>query len=320
MERTDRTLAIFYRGLKGEKLVKERLAAEYEVSTKSISRSISEIRGFLAENRELVGHAELIFNRADNAYVLHMDDFLSDKELLCMVKILIGTRAFKKTDLLNIITKMKQFVSAKDRQLLESLIAKEKYHYCEVKSDCDSVVDNLWKLANCIRERQEITVTYNKMSRERVTHKIRPVSILFSEYYFYLIAYKVDDNEYIPKYFRVDRITAITEHRTKFTMDKKHDFDEGELRKRILLMFPGKLRKIKFEFSGPSLQAILDKLPTAVVLDIHGKKATIEAEVYGDGIKMFLLSQGSWVKVLEPAEFVEEYKSEIIKIKELYSL
>ena len=117
---------------------------------------------------------------------------------------------------------MKQFVSAKDRDLLESLIAKEKYHYCEVKSDCDSVADNLWKLAGCIRQRQEITVTYNKMSREHVTHKLRPVSIMFSEYYFYLIAYKADDEEMIPRYFRVDRITSVTEHRTKFELDKKN--------------------------------------------------------------------------------------------------
>ncbi len=318
MERKERTLAIFFRGLKGEKLSTVSLADEYGVSPKSISRSISEIRGFLAENRELVGNAELIFKRADNAYVLRMDDFLSDRELLCMVKVLIGTRAFNKTELLSLITKMKQFVSAKDRELLDSLIAKEKYHYCEVRSDCDSVVESLWKLANCIRQRQEITVTYNKMSRERVTHRLRPVSIMFSEYYFYLIAYKAEDEEYKPVYFRVDRITDITEHRTKFELERKYDFDEGELRKKTLLMFPGKLRKIRFEFSGPSLQAILDKLPTAVVLDIKGKTATIEAEVYGDGIKMFLLSQGSWVKVLEPTEFVEEYKAEILKMKELY--
>ena len=170
MERKERTLAIFYRGLKGEKLNTARLAEEYGVSVKSISRCMTEIRGFLAENRELLGHAELQYSRNDKCYILQTDEFLTDKELLAVVKILIGSRAFSKTELLSIITKMKQFVSAKDRGLLESLIAKEKYHYCEVKSDCDSVVDNLWKLAGCIRERQEITVTYNKMSRERVTH------------------------------------------------------------------------------------------------------------------------------------------------------
>ena len=83
-------------------------------------------------------------------------------------------------------------------------------------------------------------------------------------------------------------------------------------------MFPGKCRKIRFEFSGPSLQAILDKLPTANVIEINGNKALIEAEIYGTGIMMFLLSQGSWVKVISPDEFVQEYKEEISKIQKLY--
>ena len=87
-------------------------------------------------------------------------------------------------------------------------------------------------------------------------------------------------------------------------------------------MWPGPLRNIKFEFSGPSVQAILDRIPTA---KITGKRKehgvtiyTIEAETYGDGIRMFLLSQGAWVKVLEPADLVEMMKNEIEKLQSLY--
>ena len=36
------------------------------------------------------------------------------------------------------------------------------------------------------------------------------------------------------------------------------------------------------------------------------------------GIKMFLLSQGSWVKVIAPDEFVKEMKDEIEKMQSLY--
>ena len=79
-------------------------------------------------------------------------------------------------------------------------------------------------------------------------------------------------------------------------------------------MWPGELRTIRFEFSGPSVQAVLDKLPTARVIERLGdKKYLIEAETYGDGIKMWLLSQGAWVKVVAPEEFVEEMKEEIEK-------
>lgn len=317
-ERTDRTLAIFLRGLRGEKLTTSALANEYGVSPKSIARSINEIRMFLAENRELSGHAELIYSRSEKCYTLRFDDFLRDSELLAVIKILIGSRALSKQELLTIIGKLKQFTSANDRQLLDSLIVKEKYHYCEVKSDCDGVIDRLWQLAENIRSRTEITVTYYKMSREKVSHRLRPVSLMFSEYYFYLIAYKAEDENNTPIYFRVDRISDVVEHRSHFELDRKFDFDEGELRKKIQFMFPGKCRTIRFEFSGPSLQAVLDRLPTAVVLDIKGNTATIEAKVYGTGIMMYLLSQGSWVKVLAPDDFVEEYKQELEKMRKLY--
>ena len=79
------------------------------------------------------------------------------------------------------------------------------------------------------------------------------------------------------------------------------------------------LRTIRFEFTGPSVQAVLDKLPTARIIEGHGGRYTIEAEVYGDGIKMWLLSQGSWVKVTAPDDFVEEMKNEIERMRNIYT-
>jgi predicted DNA-binding transcriptional regulator YafY len=84
-------------------------------------------------------------------------------------------------------------------------------------------------------------------------------------------------------------------------------------------MWPGKLQTIRFEFNGPSVQAVLDKLPTARIIErLGGRKYLIEAEVYGDGIKMWLLSQGAWVKVVAPASFVEEMKKEIKEMLNSY--
>ena len=76
-------------------------------------------------------------------------------------------------------------------------------------------------------------------------------------------------------------------------------------------MWPGELQTIRFEFTGPSVQAVLDKLPTARILERNSGKYLIEAEVYGDGIKMWLMSQGSWVKVVAPDEFVTEFRAEL---------
>ena len=64
---------------------------------------------------------------------------------------------------------------------------------------------------------------------------------------------------------------------------------------------------------------MLDKLPTARIIERLGdNKYLIEAETYGDGIKMWLLSQGSWVKVVAPEEFVGEIREEINKMVTTY--
>lgn len=83
-------------------------------------------------------------------------------------------------------------------------------------------------------------------------------------------------------------------------------------------MWPGKLRTIRFEFTGPSVQAVLDKLPTAKIIEHENGKHLIEAEVYGDGIKMWLLSQGAWMKVLEPEELAHNIQNEIRLMKSAY--
>ena len=54
-----RVLEIFFRCLRGEDLSVQKLVDEYKVSTKSISRSINELKGFLADHRDLVGNTEL---------------------------------------------------------------------------------------------------------------------------------------------------------------------------------------------------------------------------------------------------------------------
>ena len=317
--KNDRMLEIFMRSLRGEAVSVRSLADEYEVSTKSISRDISNIQNFLAEHRELMQNAELTYSHKDKAYRLSNDEFLKNKELFTLVKILLGSRALSKDEVLTLIYKLKKFTTVSDREKLDHLIRKEIYHYHEVKSDCPSVIENIWKLIQAIENKQLLTITYFKMNREEVKRKIKPVSIMFSEYYFYLIAYMADDEEYKPKYFRIDRISAITEHREQFTLDKKFDFDEGDLREKNQFMFPGENIKIRFEFSGLSLQAILDRLPTAKVVEKNGNVSIIEAEVnYGRGIIMYLLSQGSWVKVISPVCLIDDMKEEIEKMRSLY--
>ena len=317
-----RVLEIFFRGLRGEDLSVRELADEYNVSTKSVSRSINELKNFLADHRDLVGNTELQYSYGDKCYRLHIDEFLSNKELFALVEVMIGARAFSKMELLTLVDKLKKFTTPDERPKMNELIRKELYHYPEVNHDCDSVQETLWKLVSCITEHKEISIEYYRMDRKWVTHRLRPASVMFTDYYFYLIAFRADKAGEMdkPYYFRVDRIKEITVHRKRFDAFESPDFDEGLLRKRSLYMWPGKLRTIRFEFSGPSVQAVLDKLPTAKIIERLGEnKYLVEAETYGDGIKMWLLSQGSWVKVIAPVELVCDIKSALEYSLSLYN-
>ncbi len=317
--KTDRVLELFFRAMKGENLSVKELADEYHVSTRSLSRDITSLKMFLADHRDTLGNSELVYSNRTKTYHLEIDTFITNKELLAITKALIGCRPFNNNDLLTLIKKLKMHTSTEDRQKLDHLIRKEIYQYASIYFDCDSIIDNIWEITEYIEEQRYITITYHKMDRSLVKHKIKPISVMFSEYYYYLIAYECDgENPEPPRYFRIDRIVNIVAHREHFKLLKSQEIDEGLLRNRSQFMFPGKLRRIRFEFSGPSTQAVLDRIPTAKVVDLVNGKSIIEAEVYGDGIKMFLLSQGVWVKVLAPQEFVDEMKNEIKRMGERY--
>ena len=316
--RQERMLEIFFHALRGGELHVGKLAREYGVSTKSISRNICDLKTFLADHRALVSGAELQYNYKDRCYRLHMDDFFSVEELFAILETLVGARAFSKTELLGLFDKIKKFATAPDRKKIEELLRKEMFHYAEVHHDCDRILPLLWQVANCIEMKREITIEYYRMDRVRVTHRLAPVSVMFTDYYFYLIAFKAGETAGTPLYFRIDRIKRMIEHRSSSSATR-FEFDEGLLRRRSPSMWPGKLRKIVFEFSGPSVQAVLDKLPTAKIVGRQNSgHYLIEAEVYGDGIRMWLLSQGSWARVIAPEEFVEEIRLELARMQKLY--
>lgn len=314
-QKKDRVLEILFRLVIGSEVSVAELAKEYEVSTKSISRDISEIKNFMADHRELLSNGEMKYSASSKKYYLELPYYLDSDEMFALVKVLIGSRGFSKTQTLEIISKLKRFTTKQDQEIINKLISNEVYHFNEVKHDCKSVIDNLWKLTSCIDKHKEITISYYKMNRDYVERRVRPLAITFTDYYFYLIGYQQSDSSnWDIRYYRVDRIVRIVEHRTEYDVKEKGRFDEGDLMSKIQFMFPGKTRHIRFEFSGPSVQAILDKIPTAKVVEIKDGTYIIEAEVFGSGINMYLLSQGSWVKALAPAEFVEEMKTEIEKM------
>ena len=80
-------------------------------------------------------------------------------------------------------------------------------------------------------------------------------------------------------------------------MPYKDRFEEGEFRKRVQFMYGGKLQKIEFRYTGPSIEAVPDRLPTAKIVSTEADEWTIHAEVFSKGIDMWLRSQGDYIKL-----------------------
>ena len=64
-------------------------------------------------------------------------------------------------------------------------------------------------------------------------------------------------------------------------------------------MYGGKLRKVRFKYSGNDVDSVLDRLPTAQVTHEEDGVYTLRTEVFGKGIDMWLRSQGELISEIE---------------------
>ena len=63
-------------------------------------------------------------------------------------------------------------------------------------------------------------------------------------------------------------------------------------------MYASKLQKVVLKFYGENPEPILDRLPTAEIVERTSDGWIVKAEVFGKGIDMWLRSQGSYVQLL----------------------
>ena len=84
-------------------------------------------------------------------------------------------------------------------------------------------------------------------------------------------------------------------------------------------MYAGKLQTIRFRYTGKGVEAVLDRLPTAEIVETGETGCTIQAEVYGKGIVMWLLSQREYVEVLSPNDLREEMRDTLKKMLAAYA-
>lgn len=310
--KVDRTLGIYTRLLGGYIINKAEEAQKYGVNERTIQRDIDDIRNFLENDMENTCILNsVVYDRYEKGYKLEQvyQLKLSNSEILAICKIILESRAFSKIEMNELLDKLiSGCVPESNQKLVKELIANEAFHYVEPRHK-SHFIDILWDIGQAIRNCQYIEISYERTKDKKVVkRKLRPLAIMFSEYYFYLTAFIDDEevkkdfdviNDSFPTIYRFDRIKKLKICNEKFHIPYNSRFEEGEFRKRVQFMYGGKLKKVKFRYSGYDIDAVLDRLPTAVVKSQDGTGFVVEAEVFGEGIDMWIRSQGDKVEILE---------------------
>ncbi len=306
-----RMLDIFERLNRGEILNKRELTQYYGVGEKTIQRDIEDIRNYLADRRDAHVSTTIEYDRTAKGYRLTRfeREWLTNQETLALCKILLESRALEKAELRGLIEKLLTQASPSDRAIAGDIIRSEYAAYVPLQHG-KKLLESLWRISLAIHRHREISFLYTRQDGVSHHRTVKPLSILFSEFYFYLIArYPTGEGE-VYRTYRIDRLSGLKETGKTFRIPHSEKFHDGEFRKRVQYMYDGKTQTIRFRYHDVSIEHVLDRLPTAKAKKLADGIYDITAEVCGKGILMWLLSQGSQVEVLEPEALRQQWLSE----------
>ena len=301
-DKPQRLLTMYGRLLDGKIIRKKDLAEEFGITQRSVQRDLESLRVFFAE--EMKGR-EILYDSHERGYRLShaVPKGLSNSEILAVCKILLESRSMNRNEMMPILDKLLDCcVPDISKKAVTKLIANERFHYIAPRHG-KNILPGLWDIGQAVEKHCVMEIEYLKMDGTATNRVVEPVGLMFSEYYFYLVAF-VRNEPYtsyfkkkktlMPAIYRIDRIQKFTVTEEHFTPAYVDRFQEGE---RVQFMYGGKLNCVKFKYVGPSIEAVLDRLPTAEIIGQDDEGWFVEAEVFGTGIDMWLRSQGGYVKL-----------------------
>lgn len=311
-DKIQRILGIYTKLMDGKTVNKQEIAARYNVHPRSIQRDIKDITDFLERDELNTGvFNSVIYDKNADGYRLQYENVykLSPQQILAICKILLDSRAFVKEEMSEIIDKLiHAAVDKNDQPQVEQLIKNEEANYVELQHKT-RFLNKMWDIGQAIQNQNYIEIEYRRSDNEIKKRRLKPVAIMFSEFYFYLTAFIDDEelranfevaNDSYPTIYRIDRIKSLKVFDdSHFRIPYGSRFEEGEFRKRVQFMYGGKLQTVRFKYKGSSIEAVKDRLPTAEIEKYEDGVYTIRAEVFGKGIERWIRGQGDAVEVLK---------------------
>lgn len=298
-----RIIDILMRLLQGEKINSGDAAISYDVKKRTIYRDLQIIR----ENPIFNDNYHLEFDELQKNRFVVKDEGISVNEILAIIQILIGVRALSKPELTEIIYHLRDLVSVKEQPKIDRLL---KIEYLPVKNN-GNLLARIGEFTEFIKSQTEIEFTYQGSLRTSDNHRVRqgiPVSLYFADFYFYVVIFSDAKGS---RTYRLDRMISYRKI-TKSTNILRSKLKDGTTIRNYTYLLNG-VRKSYFKIQCWTYpQTALDRLPNSrVVRHEPDGSVIIEGYLYLQGLRLWILSEGTLVKVLEPESLVEDIKKEL---------
>ncbi|KKI53901.1 MULTISPECIES: YafY family protein [Staphylococcus] len=318
MSKSTEILELYLKFHRGEEISKSEIVEYFgNKSPRTIQRYIASLNRFFEQN-EGTEDLKIKYSRKKNVYFMekNINNRFDKKQVLVILKIIISTRGLSENEIINIIEQLTSTLDDDDIKIINETIKSELYHYHEMRHE-EPLLSKIWDINKLVLQGKSLKLNYYNAWNQEKTHIIRPLYITFSELYFYMVAVNKNGRTLI---YRIDRIHDFEVINQKIEDSKSMYYQEGELKQRAYFMYGGEWKRVRFEFNGGIIESVIDRFPTAKLIkkDYENNRFVVEIEVIGDGIIMWLLSQGSKVKILSPLSIKEKYVREIQKIGSYY--
>ena len=141
--------------------------------------------------------AEIKYSKMKKGYYLENSDEnnFTNEEILAVSKIILESRAFNKKEVKQLLKKLVNQSSVNDRKVVEEIIRSEEFNYIPLQHG-KNLLSIIWNLSQHIAKKELIYINYTTKNNENRKYNVKPLSIMFSEYYFYLMAYIENKEEY----------------------------------------------------------------------------------------------------------------------------
>ena len=235
-DKIERVLRIYTKLLNGNLVNKTEEAIRYGVDKRSIQRDMDDIRNYLAIEQAAGGSVySIVYDRKKKGYQMEkvQQTQFSNGELLAMCKLLLGSHAFSKKELDDLLEKIIASSDVpSDQKLLKSLIGNEMFHYMEQhRAD---LMEVLWQLGQAVQGSHYIDISWQDGDQRTTEQKrLKPVAILYINQFFYLAAFEENTDLSSPEVFRIDQMHNVRVLEERFHIPYSKRFEEGEFRKQV---------------------------------------------------------------------------------------